>query len=51
MAENNWKWQEMAEMVDNCLKCLDKAGNALTWLEWLDMAGHGWKLMNINIMA
>ena len=33
MAENGWKWLEMTGMDQNCLK----------WLEWLEMAGNGWK--------
>ena len=44
MAENSWKWPEMAENNLQRLKLLFLDRNGCKWLEWskwLDIAGNG----------
>ena len=51
MTENWWKWLEMA---GNDLKQVEMARKGQKWLERLEMAemaGNGWKCLEMNGMA
>ena len=54
MAGHGWKLLEVPGMAVNGLIWLEmswnvkNAGNGLTWLEWLDIAGNGLKLADIG---
>ena len=54
MTGNDWQWLKMAlkgqkqlKMTENVLKLLKIARNDLKWLNWPDIDGNGWKLLEL----
>ena len=43
MAENGWKWLEIAGNCWKCWKWVEMAGNCFKWLEMTGKAANGWK--------